>query len=203
MSWLTWLSNFIKRFLGERVTNATVIAYSPNKRAELSYEVKTYPGAVALFYLKNETDSIGQLELSFDELSELYKEFRRQKRKRPITVKDSPLEEELTISHNLELNYRLTVTRSWDIPVAKKETRTMRNQEYVIDFFWIIQDQSDSPNKSFINFAKSLLKKELPEHHSDWCKYLCDPYAIDWSYQLEIMAKAQNIRVVFPKQKKL
>ena len=202
MSWLTWLSNFIKRLSGEKVTNATVIAYSPNGRGELSYEVKAYPGAVASFYLKNETDSIGELELAFDELPKLYQEFRRQKKKRPITVKDLPLEVELTESHELNLNYRLTVVRKWETPVNNKQTRTMRNQEYVIDFSWGIQEHSDSPNKSFKNFAISLLKKELPEHHTDWCKYLCDPYAIDWKYQLEVMAKAQNIRVVFPKGKK-
>jgi hypothetical protein len=197
MPWLSWLIRLFKQFVREK-DNKSLIAKSPNKRTELFYEVKLHPGAICTFYLINPTDSRGDIELSFDEIPLLYQELVRQKLSRPISVRDSDLEKELQKSQHLKLNYRLTAIRSWSVQSKPGKERKMQELKYVIDFAWGIENQYDSPYRSFKNFAASLLKEELPPHHSDWGKYICNSYAIDWVKRLEIAANAKDIRVIFP-----
>jgi hypothetical protein len=199
MPWLSWLIQFFKKFLPEEKDNRSLIAQSPNQRSQLYYEVQNYPGQVATFYLVNPTDSRGDIVLYFDDISLLYQEFKRQKVRRAISVRDTDLEKELATSQEAGCNYRLTVIRTWTIQGKGNEKRIMRELKYVIDFKWGIQNQYDSPYRSFRQFASSLLREELPEHRSDWGKYLCDPYAIDWKDRLSISADAKDIRVIFPK----
>ena len=197
MPWLSWLIRLFQKFVREE-DNRSLIAKSPNKRTELLYEVKLHPGAICTFYLINPTDSRGDIELFFDEIPLLYQEFLRQKLSRPISVRNSELEKELAKSKGLKLNYRLTVIRSWSVQSKNGKERKMQELKYVIDFAWGIQNHYDSPYKSFKNFALSLLKEELPPHHSDWGKYICNPHAIDWAKRLEVVANAREIRIIFP-----
>jgi len=197
MPWLSWLIRLFKQFVREK-DNKSLIAKSPNKRTDLFYEVKLHPGAVCSFYLINPTDSRGDIELSFDEIPLLYQELVRQKLSRPISVRDSDLEKELQKSQHLKLNYRLTAIRSWSVQSKTGKERRMQELKYVIDFAWGIENQYDSPYRSFKNFATSFLKEELPPHHSDWGKYICNSYAIDWVKRLEISANAKDVRVIFP-----
>lgn len=199
MSWLSWLVQFIKRFLPEEKDNRTLIAQSPNKRSQLYYEVEAHPGAICTFYLCNPTDSRGDIILYFDEILALYQEFRRQKITRSITVRDTELERQLVQSKDLGCNYRLTAVRAWVVQGKNGERRTMRELKYVLDFNWGIQNHYDTPYKSFRAFASSFLREELPEHRTDWGKYICDPYAVDWKERLQASANAKDIRVVFPK----
>lgn len=199
MPWLSWFFELFKKFFPEGKDNKTLIARSLNQRSQLFYEVQANLSSVATFYLVNPTDSRADVVLYFDDISLLYQEFKRQKVKRSISVRDSDLEKELVESQHMGCNYRLTAVRTWTIQGKGSETRTMRELKYVMDFQWSIQNQYDSPYKSFRQFACSLLREELPEHRNDWGKYLCDPYAIDWQERLELTANAKQIRVVFPK----
>jgi hypothetical protein len=198
MSWLSWLVQFIKRFLPEEKDARTLIAQSPNQRSQLYYEVEAHPGAICTFYLCNPTDSQGDITLYFDEIAALYQEFRRQKMTRSISVRDSELEKQLVQSKDLGCNYRLTVIRSWYVQGRNGEKRVMKELKYVLDFNWGIQNHYDSPYRSFRSFASSFLKEELPSHRVDWGKFICDPYAINWKERLESLANAKDVRVVFP-----
>lgn len=196
MSWLSWIIQLFKKHRSEQ-DNRTLIKYSPNRRAQLWYEVQNHPGAVCTFYLVNPTDSTGDIVLQFDNIPLLYQEFKRQKISRSIGVRDSNLERQLVESQEQGCNYRMTVILAWTVQGRNKEKRLMRELKYVWDFKWGIQNQYDTPYKSFKAFAFSMLREELPEHRSDWGKYLCDPYAIDWASRLAITAEAQDIRVIF------
>lgn len=198
MSWLSWLIKFVRRFLPEEKDNRVLIGQSPNQRSQLYYEVEAHPGAICTFYLCNPTDSRGDIILYFDEISALYQEFRRQKLTRSISVRDTELEKQLVQSKDLGCNYRLTVIRCWTVQGKHGDRRIMRELKYVLDFNWGIQNHYDTPYRSFRSFASSFLKEELPSHHADWGRYICDPYAIDWKERLESSANAKDIRVVFP-----
>jgi len=187
-----------KKLIPEEKDNKILVATSPNKRSELKYAVNHRLGALHAFYLINETDSKGDIELHFDDLPTLYQEFMHQKLARSIGVRDSDLEQQLAESFSKKLNYRLTVLRTWKVQGKKDRERTMQELKYVIDFAWGIENQYDRPYNSFKNFAVSLLKEELPSHHNDWGKYLCDPYAIDWVKRLEVTANVKDAKIVFP-----
>lgn len=202
MSWFSWLIQFVKGFLSEEKDNRVLIAESPNKRTQLLYEVQSHPGAICTFYLMNPTDSRGDIVLSFDEISALCHEFRRQKLNRSICDKDTDLEVQLIESNSQGCNYRLTAIRTWTVSGKNGKKRAMRELKYVLDFNWGIQNYYDTPYKNFRNFATSFLKEQLPEHRTDWGLYICDPYAIDWKERLEASANAKSVRIVFPQARK-
>jgi hypothetical protein len=196
-SWLSWLAQLIKRFLPQEKEKRTLIARSPNKRAFLYYEVRLYPWAFCSFYLVNPTDSQAELELHFDDLSKLHQEFKRQKLKRSIGTRDTPIERQLGQSLNEGCNYRLTVNRTWKAKNNTKE-QPVKKLAYIIDFQWGIDNKYDNPYGRFKRFAISLLNEELPSHYSDWGKYLCDPHAIDWLTRLETITNTKNTKMIFP-----
>jgi hypothetical protein len=199
MSWLSWFVKLLKKLVNEEEDKKILIGTSPNKRAQLFYEVKLHPGALHTFYLINPTDSSGDLELYFDDLPALYHELRRQKLHRSIGVRDSELEKQLAESFSKKRNHRLTVIRTWKVQGQHGRQRTMQELKYVIDFSWGIENHYDRPYNSFKAFAVSLLKEELPSHQSDWGKYLCNSHAIDWAKRLEITANTKDTKVIFPK----
>lgn len=190
MSWISDLFKSIKRLLlGESEAEKYIQRWvSKDGRIEILSKVRADRGAIATFVLRNKTDSLGEVVVYVDLITELVKGIKERKIAQGASFRYKPYEAELVSSLKSRLSHRITVFHVYPmVGAATKEQRYTRLR-YIIDVDW----SGDSYDRAF-NIAQALamsfLEINLPQHFGDWSKYVLDPYATDWVFLADYNAK--------------